>query len=54
MDLADDDSIIGIAIMDGAADSANGENGENGEVDISLNGDVPPNETASNGDVAAG
>jgi DNA gyrase subunit A len=54
MDLADDDSIIGIAIMDGAADSANGENGENGEVDISLNGDAPPNETSSNGDVAAG
>jgi DNA gyrase subunit A len=50
MDLADDDQIIGIAIMDGAAENANGENGEG---DISLNGDAPPDDGMSN-DVVAG
>jgi DNA gyrase subunit A len=50
MDLADDDYIIGIAIMDSTAESANGENGENV---VSVNGDAPLNDETP-GDTAAG
>jgi DNA gyrase/topoisomerase IV subunit A len=42
MDLADEDYIVGIAIMDGTAETANGEGTEG---DLSANGDTPPETT---------
>ena len=50
MDLADDDYIVGIAIMDGSSEAANGENGENV---VEMNGNAPLNDGAQ-GETAAG